>query len=1497
MITVVRVRNPLVPAEGRTTHEMPWAAAWKLEDYLREALRGWNLADETYIPQESDLDGLTVSINGRIWPRSLWEELRPVDGACIVITPTVQGGSLLRTLAEVGVMAAAIAASVLTAGALAPAVSALWTTVLSTAAAGAVSIAGNLLISAFLSNPATKSQSPTYAFDGPQSLARSGTVIPKGYGTMMWGGNIISSFVDVEGNDQYINVLVCYGYGPARAINQIQINGKPIEEYGNVQYYTRLGSNDQAPIPNFNRIVNGYPQNTQCLAGVPVVVPGTGTLTQILQVDVVFPSGLWVLTNDGNLIPATETFLVEYAADGSALTFTGTTTSGSTTLTAGSFVGVTGSINEGTVITGPGIPGGTTVVGFTYIGGVGAFVLSAAATVTGSGTFTAVGSKAWLPVVQPSTTSDVVTYHLDGTPYPYPTWAAFATDLPPNSGVVYATDSGSHTPGDPYTTTQTVTIDYPDGTTSTYSKVCKGEWQLTQPYLNLVQVNSWTAGYQSATFCSQSPCYQRTSIYGLAPGKYDVRVTKYGSARWGDAGDISFGDDWSPKIGQDLWVHNVNEIALLDLAYPNMILLGVRALATGQLSGSSLNVTAVITHGLRTLDNNILPGALQAYEEDNPACVAADMMLDGLYGGGQSPGIMAANIDRFIDEWVAWANLNDELVADGNGGNIRRHVFNGVFDNESNLWDQLNAVGAMSRAQLIPIGRDYGVFTDQPDTPCQIFTMGNQTQDSFSEIWMAIDDRANQVEIQFADSTRFYKSDNPIAYMDPANQDAGVVIKNVRIDGKGITVPAQAWHLARFKERCNQFLLRTGKFQSDVDAIACRPGNLVILQHDVPEWGWGGRTLTGSTSTAVNVDRTDLPTGAGNSLIVLHPSFQRYAGTITAVAPVIDATGANLGTILTLSSFDNLNRVTRCVVGGNDSPITATGAGTVTIQPCAGFTPMVGQAYALFDTDVLDTAAVSSVTSAPGPNGAIVQTVNLAAPLLQAPVDYSTYFYGPTGSQKVVRITQIRKASEFRATLEWIDYDPDVYIDATPIVGETSARIASNPGVTGLAGHEVFQFIGGSYASFASLTWANGPDTAGVAIYATFLHNVTGAPAGQPQMVARLTNGATTWQAPISPGTVVEYTVVGFDINDYYAGFSSAPTAVINAVGVATNLLLGSSFQSGFTYWSITPRSGDALVPDLSNDGEATYTTAGSTLTTGQILLYQTIPASKWAVGQYLMLSAYFEDTCVSSGSPNAGDLVASIAFVDSSNAIISTAAATSVMTGAGLLNRFNSAATQIPTGTVSIVVRIEVKGSGLSIPVGSVLTFSHLLLEICPSTQTDPSAWADIDVQGNVIDIFSSGSSTGLRMQGSVLPTFTGTFSYSATTSAVTVSWTGLVIFWPDGGFTYIEDGSMSFTGLTGGLTYFAFLYFDVINGGLKAATPTTPVGTPALLSATYDAVADAACKQDGRVALTPGGITFDIPTSGTGTGTGGGTGGGFSYPGSSGTSGTVREPPPSGL
>lgn len=97
--------------------------------------------------------------------------------------------------------------------------------------------------------------SPTYGWDGIRTLQGEVNVpIPIGYGRHRVGGNIINQFVRTDGEKQYLYLLLALAEGPVSSIGNIQINDNPIENFADVQVVTRLGTNDQEPIPNFEEL-------------------------------------------------------------------------------------------------------------------------------------------------------------------------------------------------------------------------------------------------------------------------------------------------------------------------------------------------------------------------------------------------------------------------------------------------------------------------------------------------------------------------------------------------------------------------------------------------------------------------------------------------------------------------------------------------------------------------------------------------------------------------------------------------------------------------------------------------------------------------------------------------------------------------------------------------------------------------------------------------------------------------------------------------------------------------------------------------------------------------------------------------------------------------------------------------------------------------------------------------------------------------------------------
>lgn len=132
--------------------------------------------------------------------------------------------------------------------------------------------------------------------------------------------------------------------------------------------------------------------------------------------------------------------------------------------------------------------------------------------------------------------------------------------------------------------------------------------------------------------------------------------------------------------------------------------------------------------------------------------------------------------------------------------------------------------------------------------------------------------------------------------------------------------------------------------------------------------------------------------------------------------------------------------------------------------------------------------------------------------------------------------------------------------------------------------------------------------------------------------------------------------------------------------------------------------------------------------------------------------------------------------------------------------------------------------------------------------------------------------SKSGVLMKGSVPPTWSGAFTYVSTTSSLTWSWSGLVIYRADGTTTAIPNGSVTISGLTAGTTYYFYPYWDDTARAIGWVAEGS--GSPGYAQ---PAKTNAAAQQQalqGRVPLSQGAVVAATTTSGTGGGSGGGSG-----------------------
>lgn len=181
-------------------------------------------------------------------------------------------------------------------------------------------------------------ESPTYGWDGIQTMSDVGIPVPIIYGRHLTGGNVIASYIDNIGNDSYLNMLIALSEGPIKSIAGYTVDGDYTTPNlvtigdnlllddaavgdmasGDVGVYVRLGNEEQDPIPGFCDLVErvtvpGSPLLTQ---GKPVIYTTDNTDVEKLRVQIVLDSLIEFDDSRDGTGPAAAQFKVEYRVHG-----------------------------------------------------------------------------------------------------------------------------------------------------------------------------------------------------------------------------------------------------------------------------------------------------------------------------------------------------------------------------------------------------------------------------------------------------------------------------------------------------------------------------------------------------------------------------------------------------------------------------------------------------------------------------------------------------------------------------------------------------------------------------------------------------------------------------------------------------------------------------------------------------------------------------------------------------------------------------------------------------------------------------------------------------------------------------------------------------------------------------------------------------------------------------------------------------------------------------
>lgn len=280
--------------------------------------------------------------------------------------------------------------------------------------------------------------------------------------------------------------------------------------------------------------------------------------------------------------------------------------------------------------------------------------------------------------------------------------------------------------------------------------------------------------------------------------------------------------------------NSITSIVYDDFAYPNTALIGLKAMATDQLSGNpNLKFTK---ERAKVWVYNPYTFSYEEKPANNPAWASYDMVhmaskLKNTNTGNYEFEVRGAKKETMMyDQFQEWAEFCES----------KKLYVNIEINTTGEMLDVINQnIANIGRGMVVRFGTRYGCVWDCVKQPVQMFGMGNIIAGSFTEEFLQTSDRANCVEVTYTDADSDYSRQTITVYSDTYDDDAEE--RAAQITFNGITSYEQAYREAKYQLACNKYQLRTVAFEANIDAIACTLGDVILVSHDVPKWAHSGR--------------------------------------------------------------------------------------------------------------------------------------------------------------------------------------------------------------------------------------------------------------------------------------------------------------------------------------------------------------------------------------------------------------------------------------------------------------------------------------------------------------------------------------------------------------------------------------------------------------------------------------------------------------------------------
>lgn len=366
-------------------------------------------------------------------------------------------------------------------------------------------------------------------------------------------------------------------------------------------------------------------------------------------------------------------------------------------------------------------------------------------------------------------------------------------------------------------------------------------------------IGSWvtvaTATISLATTTPQRYSYRAS----VAAGRYEARLARTSIK------------DTDTRTGNDIAWAGLRAYMPGVQNYGNITVLAMKMRASNQLSvQSSRRINVVATRKLPAWNGTTWSAAVATR---NPAWAIADICMAS-YG----MGLLSSRIDA------------NGLLSLANTLSTRGDYFDAIYDAQQPCWESLTQIARCGRALPYLQGGSVYVARDAAATvPVAMFSMRNIIKNTFKLSYLLPNEEtADAVDIEYWDNGTFQPKQVRAAL---AGSTESTVAKRQLF---GCSTRAHAWREGMYMAAANRYRRRMLSFQTEMEGFIPTVGDLIAVQHDMPQWGVSGELTAWDSVNLVATLSEPVTFGTGTHYMALRKRDGSVDGPIAVAAGVDD---------------------------------------------------------------------------------------------------------------------------------------------------------------------------------------------------------------------------------------------------------------------------------------------------------------------------------------------------------------------------------------------------------------------------------------------------------------------------------------------------------------------------------------------------------------------------------------------------------------------------------